>query len=162
MPDPTPAAVGELSTLPLPVMIERLGISIAEAQLAMDKAAVSIAGMLGNVETHGVDVGGRKRSLLELGFTPTFYHITEATVEVRVAFSMAQSSSWSFSTGVVAGGGVGFFLLAASVNASYASKYSFEASGASAITARITAVPPPALFVSQLFASSTTVTPAIP
>ncbi len=142
-----------LQNAPLPQMIESLGVAIANAQFAMDRNSIRIAEMMGNREDHGVRIGGEgaaKRSLLDLGFTPSFYQITDATIEAKVAFSMSQSSEFSIGTSVTVGGGAGFFFAAASVDASYSSKYSFEASGSSSIRARFAAVPPPAILSDYL------------
>ena len=81
-----------------------------------------------------------KRSMLELGFTPTFYHFTETTIKARVAFSSSQSVEYSV------GGSFGgqFYVFTASVNASYSNKYSFTAEGSSEISTRIVSLPPPA------------------
>jgi len=136
-------AVKELQNAPLPALIEKLGLAIANAQFALDKNAISIAQLLTDAD-HGVDLNDSfgKRTLLELGFQPTFYQITEATVEARVAFTASESEE--FSIGASIGVNLGYF--AASVNASYAAKYSFTGSGSSAITARFVAVPPPSVF----------------
>ncbi|HEY0991591.1 MAG TPA: hypothetical protein VGD80_31280 [Kofleriaceae bacterium] len=133
--------ITELQQSPLPEMVQRLGTAIGQAQLALDRNSVEIARLLADDE-NGVDLGGGTRSLLELGFAPTFYHITEATLEARVAFT--QSESEAFSVGGSIGVNVGFF--AASVNASYSNRYSFEATGSSSIRARFVSIPPPALF----------------
>jgi hypothetical protein len=133
--------ITELQQSPLPEMVQRLGTAIGQAQLALDRNSVEIARLLADDE-NGVDLGGGTRSLLELGFAPTFYHITEATIEARVAFT--QSESEAFSVGGSIGVNVGFF--AASVNASYSNRYSFEATGSSSIRARFVSIPPPALF----------------
>ncbi len=155
--------MNELMQAPLPQMVERLGIAIAHAQAAMDRSGIAIADMMGNREDHGVDIGGERKSLIELGFTPSFYQVTEATIEARVAFSMAESSEVSLSVGAAAGGGIGFVMFAVSVNASYTNKYSFEATGSSAITAKFTALPPPAILTQILqkrLEKSPTPTPA--
>jgi hypothetical protein len=135
--------VSELMQAPLPEMVERLGIAIAQAQLALDRNSAEIARILADDE-NGIDLndGAGLRSLLELGFTPTFYQITEATIEARVAFTANQSEE--FSIGGRIGVQIGFF--AASINASYSNRYSFEATGSSAIRARFVSIPPPPIF----------------
>lgn len=142
--------VASLLETPLPALIERLGLAIANAQHALDRNAIAIAQKLADTET-GIQFPGddRTRSLLELGFTPTFYHVTEATIEARVALSFSRSSS--FSVGASAGVNVLFF--AASVNASYSQKYSFEANASSVINAKFVSVPPPTVFQDLLRAS---------
>jgi hypothetical protein len=145
--------VGILQEAPLPALIERLGLAIANAQYALDRNAIAIARLLASTDS-GFQVPGedRTRSLLELGFSPTFYHLTEATIEAKVAFSIGKSSAFSISA--KAGVNVGFF--AASVNASYSQKYSYDASASSAISARFVSVPPPAAFQELLRVSGST------
>ena len=48
------------------------------------------------------------------------------------------------------GGGTPFIFAAVTVDASYSSKYSFEASGSSSISARFAAVPAPAVLSDYL------------
>jgi len=142
-------AVQNLLQSPLPQMLEQLGTAVANAQFAMDQNAIRIARLLTD-QDQGLELSeGRKLSLLELGFTPTFYQLTEATIEARVAFSASESHE--VSVGAQIGASIGFFT--ASVNASYTAKYSFDASGSSAITARFVSVPPPALFHERLRAA---------
>lgn len=135
---------------PLPQLIEKLGLSIANAQFALDRNAIEIARLLARADS-GIQLPGddRTRSMLELGFAPTFYHLTEATIEARVAFTIGQSSAFSVSASASAG--IGFF--AASVNASYSQKYSFEATASSTISAKFVSIPPPAVFQELLRAS---------
>jgi hypothetical protein len=136
-------AMSELQQAPLPQLVEKLGVSIAQAQFALDRNAAAIAQVLANKE-EGIDLndGEGKRSLLELGFAPTFYQITEATIEARVAFSASESQAFSIGASI----GVNVLYFAASVNASYSAKYAFEASGSSAVTAKFVSVPPPTVF----------------
>jgi len=145
-----PRVIEELQQAPLPEMIERLGVAVAEAQLALDRNSAEAARVLADDE-NGIDLGdgAGTRSLLELGFAPTFYQITEATIEARVAFTSRQSEE--FTIGGSIGVNVGFF--AASINASYTNKYSFEATGSSTVRARFVSVPPPSVF-SELLRST--------
>lgn len=137
-----------LADAPLPMMVEKLGTAIADAQYAMDRNSVEIARLMGNREEHGLVIGkdGTKKSLIELGFTPTFYQITEASVEARVAFSTSKSHEFSVGASVK----VSYFFVSASVNASYSARYSFEASGSSSISTKFRAVPPPNQLVDLL------------
>lgn len=133
------SVVQSVTEAPLPRILESLGIAIADAQTALDRSSIAVAQMMLDPE-QGVTLGDTQRSLLELGFTPTFYHFTEATIDVKLAFSSAESQE--ISVGASVGVNVGFF--AATVNASYTAKYSFDASGSSSISARLVSLPPPA------------------
>ena len=132
---------------PLPQMIQSLSQSIADAQDALTKKAVETLISLAD-ERRGVQLPGddRMRSLLELGFAPSFLHISEATVKVRVAFSQTESTSHEVGGSVTATYGI----FSATVNASYSAKYSFETQGSSEITTRIVSVPPPLVLSERL------------
>lgn len=127
-----------LEQSPLPQLVRGLGQAIADAQLELDKHSIAIARLL--QEPIEVVHGAPPRSMLELGFTPTFYHFTETTIKARVAFSSTESREFSVGGSV----GVGFAVFTASVNASYSNKYSFTAEGSSEISIRIVSLPPPA------------------
>ena len=129
-----------LLAAPLPQIVERLGISIAQAQAALDANSVNIAKEM--VETK-VEIGGKEYSLLALGFVPTFYAFTEATVEAKLSFTMSESTELGVKVGVSAGGGVGFVMVAASVDVSYSRKFSVSSEGSSSLAARIVSLPPP-------------------
>lgn len=121
----------------LPQLLHSLGTAIAEAQYEMDLKSVEIAERLDELK---VDLGGSgERSLLSLGFTPTFYHLSTATIEARVAFSTTESTEIGASASI----GGSFKLFAASVNASYSNKYSFTAEGSSTLVANFVSVPAP-------------------
>jgi hypothetical protein len=135
----------ELETVtnaPLPQMVEQLGRAIAEAQYAMDRSSVEIARMMSSTEEgHGVQLAGEeeRRSLLELGFTPTFYQITTATIEAKVSLTVGRSTETSVGASV----GAQYGVFSASVDASYSSKYSYDLTASSSIEAHFVAVPPP-------------------
>lgn len=84
----TPGEV--LADVPIQEMIQRLGVGIAEAQLRLDQTAVRVATLLSGARVEFTDAQGKatSKSLLELGFTPTFYHFTEAELEVKMTVSM--------------------------------------------------------------------------
>lgn len=130
-----------LEQSPLGTIVESLGIAIANAQFAMDQNALAI---LERMAVEEVVLGGSKpvkHTLLDLGFAPSFYHITEASVEARLAFTSTQSQAATASASVRVGGM--FSMVAAQVNASYTNKYSFHAEGSSKISTRFVSIPPP-------------------
>jgi len=128
-----------LTNAPLPSIIEQLGIAVANAQYAMDHNGVRIAKEMARTE---VQIGDNSYTMLGLGFTPAFYHFTEANVEAKLAFSMTESSELSGS--VKAEGKI--YLVAVSVEASYSRKYSMSAEGSSSIAARLVSLPAPPIF----------------
>lgn len=125
-----------LLNAPLPELIERLGVSIANAQAALDRSSLAIAQAMG---TTMVEIDSQPRSLLELGFVPSFYAFTEATIEAKLSFTITESTE----IGVNAEVGVQVGVFAASVEASYSRKYSFSAEGSSSIATRLVSLPPP-------------------
>jgi hypothetical protein len=136
-----------LISAPLPQIIEQLGISIAKAQAALDANSVSIAQAMASTE---VAIGGEQRNLISLGFMPTFYAFTEATVEAKLSFSMSETTELGVHVGASVSGGAGFVMVAASVDVSYARKFSVSSEGASSIAARLVSLPPPDVFVALL------------
>lgn len=124
---------------PLPDLIERLGHALASAQQALDRNSIALALSMANPASGVAFEDGKPLSLLELGFTPTFYAFTEATIEAKVAFSSSESRE--ISVGVSTGFAI--YMFTAAINASYTSKYSFDAMGASSISTRLVSLPPP-------------------
>ncbi len=133
----------QLLQSPLPTLLQTLGAAIADAQFSMDTKSAEIAKRLAETD---VDIGDETISLLALGFVPSFYHLSSATMEARVAFSSTQTTE----VGVTASVGGSFKLFSASVDASYSNKYSFNAEGSSSVIANFVSVPPPALLQDRL------------
>lgn len=144
-----------LTQAPLPDIIEKLGLAIASAQYALDINSANLAKTMAETE---VDIGGSTYNLLSLGFTPSFYAFTEATVEAKLSYTMSEGSSLGGSLEVSASGGVGFFMAAATISASYERKFSVSAEGASSIAAKLVSLPPPERFMEVL----RNATPALP
>jgi hypothetical protein len=133
------AVTNALVSAPLPTIIEKLGIAVAQAQNALDKNSVAVAAEMAEST---VAVGSKEYNLISLGFTPAFYAFTEATVEAKLSFTMQQETSIGVSGSVT----VRYAFVAATVSASYARKFSVETSGSSSIAARLVSVPPPTIF----------------
>ena len=131
-----------LEQAPLGQLVQSIGMAIAEAQYNMDRFVIKTLELLDDKEANGVQLPDEssKRSMLELGFTPSFYHFREATITAKVAFSAMNAEE--FSVGAEIGGGYrGIFFV--SVNASYSNKYSFTADASSEVTTTIVSLPPP-------------------
>ena len=133
----TTTVTRSLVSAPLPQIIERLGLSIAQAQAALDNNSVKVAQAMAETP---VELGGQTYNLLTLGFTPSFYAFTEATVEAKLSFSMTETTETSVSAGVTAKVNYGVVMVAASVDVSYARKFSVSAEGSSSIAARLTSM----------------------
>lgn len=135
-----PAVTRNLLSAPLPQIIERLGIAVADAQRALDRNSVATAQEMATTE---VEIGDEKYNLIALGFVPTFYSFTEATVEAKLSFSMTESTEFGVSAGATVGVNAGFVMVAATVNVSYARKFQVGAEGTSSIAARLVSLPAP-------------------
>jgi hypothetical protein len=144
-----------LTQAPLPDIVEKLGLAIAGAQYALDINSANLAKTMAETD---VEIGGNNYNLLSLGFTPTFYAFTEATVEAKLSYSMSEGTTFGGSLEVSASGGTPFFMAAATVSASYERKFSVSAEGASSIAAKLVSLPPPERFMEVLRAA----TPASP
>jgi len=125
-----------ITNAPLSLMIEKMGISIATAQAALDSNSIQLLKKLA-LET--VTINDKTTNLLNLGFVPTFYAFTEASFEMKMEFSMAESTAFEIGGSI----GANIKMVAVSVNASYARKFEQSASGSSSIAARMVALPPP-------------------
>lgn len=139
----TAAVTRALVTAPLPQIIEKLGLAIAQAQYALDTNSVELAKAMAETE---VTIGAEKYNLLSLGFLPSFYSFTEATVEAKLSFTMSESTETSVAVGAKVGINYGVFMAAASVDVSYARKFSVSTEGASSIAARLVSLPAPDVF----------------
>jgi len=137
----------ELLNVPFPEMVVKLASAIAEGQLKLDLVSCEIAKIMGDSKKAKVELpdvlsddnGVIETSLIGAGFQPTFYQFTDTIIEVKMAISTTSSHEASISTSASASG---WGVCSASMNASYTSKYSYEASGSSLLRTRITPVPP--------------------
>ena len=167
----------QLTDVKISNLIRDIGLGIAEAQFELDKTSMKIAQMMSGAKyevDNGVDdsglpikteegptlikFGGKSYSMLELGFTPSFYQFVDTIIEVKMSISMTSSESSSNSSTVLNVRGkasVGFFsgkasLTATSVSASFASKYQYSAEGSSLVRTKLVPVPPPAILEERI------------
>jgi hypothetical protein len=175
-----PAIGQELLNVPFPDLVRNLGLAIAEAQMALDVTSMRLAQfMAGYVETTDeegnttverktIRFGDQDLSLLELGFTPTFYQFVDTVIEVKISISFATETSYqqrssSFHMSMAGGFFLGFgggTIRTTSVSASYASKYSYSAEGSSLLRTKLVVVPPPTILEERIRRLIDTTTPA--
>jgi len=176
-------AVGQdLLDVPFPEMVKAMGVGIAEAQYELDLTSLKIARLMAGYapeteedETHTPVTAERTNlirigdgneegySLLELGFTPTFYQFVDTLIEVKMSISMATERERTRSTRDVeakASGKVGFLSASAkmkvsSVSASFSSKYQYSAEGSSLLRTKLVTVPPPSILEERIRAMLT-------
>lgn len=143
----------ELVNVPVHQLIESVAVGIARAQYELDLTALRIAQLMaGPNEDLKVQLGNKKYSLLELGFTPTFYQFVDTVIEVKVSISTTSSSESSTTKTDSSSEETksGFFnrkveAKSSSVTASYASKYQYSTEGSSLVRTKIVPVPAPAI-----------------
>lgn len=162
----------ELLAVPFPEMVKNLGVGIAEAQLELDLVSLRIAQIMagqdpGNETADGQAAenpyrveftDGKKYSLLELGFTPTFYQFVDTVIELKMSIStQTETERKNKSRQVKAkAGGVMLPILAAgsmsvsSVSASFASRYQYSAEGSSMMRTKLVPVPAPAILEERI------------
>jgi hypothetical protein len=96
-----------------------------------------------------------KMSMLELGFTPTFYQFVDTIIEVKIAIKitteMEARSNWSYRSESRKQIGCSENTVnIAQVDGSYASKYGYSAEGASLLRTKLVPVPPPAVLEERI------------
>jgi len=160
----------ELLAVPFPEMVEKLGVGIANAQLQLDLVSLRIARLMAGYDEEAetkkegdgvksksylVKFGdGQEYSLMELGFTPTFYQFVDTVIELKMSISVSRETEFKRETkasSVAAGGfwtpfGGGGAVRTSSVSASFAAKYQYSAEGSSLMRTKLVPIPPPALF----------------
>jgi hypothetical protein len=162
----------DLLQVPFPEMVKAMAMGIAEAQLALDMTSLRIAKLMSGADEPGTkdeDKGknlvmfqGEKYSLLELGFTPSFYQFVDTIIEIKMSISMSEErtearSKVDVDSEVGFKAGLGFFSVSGSaslkvstVSASFASKYQYSAEGASLMRTKLVPVPPPPILEQRI------------
>lgn len=107
-----------------------------------------------------------KVSMLELGFTPTFYQFVDTIIEVKINISFTESREATISTttntknsglsgrfallGPAGGAQIKRSVSTSQVNASFSSKFSYTAEGSSLLRTKLTPIPPPAILEERI------------
>lgn len=100
----------------------------------------------------------RKLSLMELGFTPSFYQFVDTVIEVRIAVSIRRQRSTARDVSrhrtVTRGGGEvpsdRHVVATTAVDATYSNHYSFQSEGASLLRTQLVPVPPPTALIDRI------------
>jgi len=161
------ASVGqELLAVPLPEMVMKLGLGIAEAQNALDENSVETAKMLADTTvplvmavTQTIAADGTVSftnadpvdvSLLQIGLLPTFYQFLESTIEVTMDIKTTTSSETNVKVGTKAKVGFGCFSASVNVDVSHNRKFGKEVHGTSRLMTKMVPVPPPPRIAPEL------------
>lgn len=190
----------DLLNVPMGDMIREMAMAIADAQVQLDESSMQVAEMMsgkpiardqngnpitndqGEVETADTRIYfGREEndsgemepvrvSMMELGFTPTFYQFVDTIIEVKIAIKMTRTRSYSRTTSTKERSGSnersksGVFqklfgknerssnyeTTVSSVDATYSSKYSYSAEGSSLLRTKLSPVPPPSILEERI------------
>lgn len=164
--------VQQLGEIPFGDLLAAMGRGLAEAQLALDRlsslVALTLTGHYQLAHTpegawtvvpqdSRIAVGGESLSLLELGFSPTFYQFVDTLLEIKVSISMTleQSSreevtstarterSWTEGGFLGIGGTRRTQMNTTTVSSQLAARFQYSAEGASLVRTKLAPLPPP-------------------
>lgn len=154
------ASVGqELLDVPLPDMVTKLALGIAEAQRALDENSVETAQILADTEikvvpalTQTIDEDGSvsfeaaeavDMSLLQVGLNPAFYQFAESSIEVTMDIKTTTSQETNIKVGVKAKAGFACWSASVRVDVEHNRKFQKEVRGTSRLFVKMVPVPPP-------------------
>jgi hypothetical protein len=99
-------------------------------------------------------------SMLELGFTPTFYQFVDTIIEVKISISYTSETSnvenKSENNNSSVGGGIFSFFggpkctRTSNVNATYSQKFNYSSEGSSLLRTKLVPIPPPAILEERI------------
>ena len=172
----------DLLNVPMGEMIRQMAFAIAEAQLELDESGIRQAELMsGHVALRDddgnllLDAEGNARfrpstvsfgfreeggalkpeevSMMELGFTPTFYQFVDTLIDVKIAITMTEeTSNESRTKGHRISHTINKYgsfysrrVSVTPVDAKYSQKYSYSAEGSSQLRTKLVPVPPPAI-----------------
>lgn len=161
------ASVGqELLDVPLPEMVLKLALGIAEAQKALDENSVETAKALAETEipivlavTQTINADGTVTysqadpidvSLIQIGLMPTFYQFSEATIEVTMDIKTTTSRETNIKVGVKAKVGFAMWSASVSIDVSHNRKFGKTVHGTSRLVTKLVPVPPPPRIAPEL------------
>jgi hypothetical protein len=173
-PDVAAGVSKALLDVPIGDMIVSLGKAIADAQTALDLNSLRTAQMMtgsiilqdaqGTNQEHDTKINfdGERLSLMELGFTPTFYQFSETSIDLRVSISMSTAQetagfSLDLKSDAEVAAKAGFLsakgtakLNVSTVGASYASKFNYSADSSSSVRTKLVPIPPPVILEERI------------
>jgi hypothetical protein len=154
-----PSVGQELLDVPLPDMVTKLAVGIADAQRALDENSIETAKALADTTipvvpfiTQTIAADGTvtitqpapiDMSLLQVGLNPTFYQFSEATIEVTMDIKTTTSVETSVKVGIKAKVGFGMWSASTRIDVSHNRKFGKEVRGTSRLFTKMVPVPPP-------------------
>ena len=154
------ASVGqELLDVPLPDMVTKLALGVAEAQRALDENSVETATILAETTievvpalTQTIAADGEvtfdaadpvEMSLLQVGLNPSFYQFAETSIEVTMDIKTTTSSETNIKVGFKASVGFACWSSSVRVDVQHNRKFQKEVRGTSRLFVKMMPVPPP-------------------
>ena len=149
----------ELLDVPLPDMVAKLGMGVADAQSALDTNSLQTLKAL--TEADKIDVVTRIEKTIaadgtisftenttemtpfQLGLFPAFYQFSEATIEVTMDIKTTTSSETDVTVGAEVKGGFGLWSASVNTEVSHNRKFGKEVHGTSRLVTKMVPVPPP-------------------
>ncbi len=173
------ASVGqELLDVPLPEMVLKLALGIAEAQRSLDENSVETAQQLAgttfqivpginqNISATGVvtytNAPEIAMSLLQVGLNPTFYQFSEASIQVTMDIKTTTSTETNVKVGVKAKAGFSMWSASVNVDVSHNRKFGKEVHGTSTLKTTLVPVPPPPRMFPAMTVVDNRPPPAVP
>lgn len=173
VPTTLPNVGRELLNVPMGDMIRQMALAIADSQVALDRASMDVADFMsrarvefgvqrdedGKIVTETVDgqtvAKKKKYSMLELGFSPTFYQFVDTIIEVRIAIKVTldiedkanyktRSATYGFKKGT------GVTVQTSQVDGTYTSKFGYSVEGSSLLRTKLVPIPPPAILEQRI------------
>jgi len=180
MADEAKAIGTALANVPIGTLIKSVALGIAEGQAALDIESIRNAQMMSgygpnwigdeklDMEDYRVAFGRDEKgdpnlvSMMELGFTPSFYQFVDTLIEVKMAITATRDSSdvtrnKGATTTINASSSSSWFSRSSSVtvtstpvDATYSNKYGYSAEGSSLVRTKLVPVPPPAILEERI------------
>jgi hypothetical protein len=160
-------AAKTLASAPVSEIIRSMASSIADAQEELDARSRKSAAALAAEEVTLKDRSGTEhtRTLLELGFTPTFYSFVTVDLELSLETRITEETD--------VGGEIGANVnrdatetsatsMGMTMSANFQRKFGVETSGQTRMAAQLVALPPPPAFLDFLTELNTAANPADP
>lgn len=89
----TAKALGEI---PIAEIVKATAMGLIEAQYELDRNTIELILQMGDPD-RGVNIAGKQRSLLELGFCPSMYHFEKAVITLSIDITVRESEEFSIS-----------------------------------------------------------------
>lgn len=142
---------------PMGALVGRLGRGVGLAQVALLKSSLDLMTVMGGARAADrVQFGGQQRSLLELGFRPTFYDIREAALDIRLTCSRSRRSERRGAVDLLAPYGPAARATRVSpLTVRTVNRYQIHHSAVSRLRTRIAPTPAPAALTAHIEASLT-------